>query len=83
MIRFSCTFNPKSHIALVTCKKNRFGLMAEMDRLVMVGHTKDLPGLIFHKRYKGSTHPFYAGFYQKAAKIDTRWADVMDTCIVK
>lgn len=62
---------------------SRFGLMAEMDRLVMVGHTKDLPGLIFHKRYKGSTHPFYAGFYQKAAKIDTRWADVMDTCIVK
>ena len=57
--------------------------MAEMDRIVMVGFTKDLPGLTIHKRYKGSTHPFYAGFYQKAAKIDTRWADVMDTCIVK
>ena len=61
----------------------RFGLLAEMGRMVKVGFIKDLPGLYFHKRFKGSKHPFYAGFYKKAAKIDRKYADVMDTCIVK
>ena len=57
--------------------------MAEMGRVVKVGFIKDLPGLIFHKRFKGSKPPFYAGFYDKAARVDRKYADVMDTCIVK
>ena len=61
----------------------RFGLMAQMGRVVKVGFIKDLPGLYFHKRFKGANHPFYSGFYAKAARIDKKYADVMDTCIVK
>jgi hypothetical protein len=38
---------------------------------------------MFHKRFKGAKHPFYAGFYDKAARIDKKYADMMDTCIVK
>ena len=61
----------------------RFGLMAQMGRVVKVSFIKDLPGLMIHKRFKGAKHPFYKGFYEKAAKIDRKYADIMDTCIVK
>lgn len=61
----------------------KFGLMAQMGRVVKVGFIKDLPLLMFHKRFKGAKHPFYAGFYDKAARIDKKYADMMDTCIVK
>lgn len=60
-----------------------FGKMAEMGRVVKVGFVKDLPGLLFHKRYKGSKHPFYEKIYSKAATINIKLADCMDTCIVK
>ena len=65
----------------VDCPK--FGKMAELCRIVNVGFVKDLPGLMFHKRFKESKHPFYQSVYSKAAKIDNFFADVMDTCIVK
>ena len=61
----------------------RFGKMAELTRIVRVGFTEDLPFLYFHKRFKGSNHPFYKAVYEKAAKIDKELADHMDTCIVK
>mmetsp|Transcript_9149 Transcript_9149/g.11554 ORF Transcript_9149/g.11554 Transcript_9149/m.11554 type:complete len:506 (+) Transcript_9149:115-1632(+) len=61
----------------------RFGKMAELGRVVKVGFVSDIPGLYFHKRYKGSGHPFYEAVYRKAAKINKKFADVMDTCIVK
>jgi hypothetical protein len=60
-----------------------FGKMAEMGRVVKVGFVKDLPGLLFHKRYKGSKHPFYESIYEEAVKINKALADNMDTCIVK
>ena len=60
-----------------------YGKMAEMGRIVKVGFVKDLPGLLFHKRYKGANHPFYDKIYQEAAKINLKLADNMDTCIVK
>ena len=61
----------------------RFGAMAQLGRIVKMGFVQDVPGLYFHKRYKGSGHPFYEAVYAKAAKIDKELADHMDTCIVK
>ena len=57
--------------------------MVELGRLVRVGFIEDLPGLLFHKSFKGSKHPFYETIYEEAAKIDRKFADKMDTCIVK
>ena len=37
----------------------------------------DVDGLYFHKRFKGSGHPFYDKVYKKAAKIDKLLADNM------
>ena len=57
--------------------------MAEMVRLIRSGFVADIPGVYFEKRFKGSKHPFYLAFYQKAAKVNQDFADHMDTCIVK
>lgn len=62
---------------------NRFGKMAEMGQVVKVGFVSDVDGLYFHKRFKGSGHPFYDAVYKKAAGIDKELADNMDTCIIK
>jgi hypothetical protein len=61
----------------------RFGKMAELCRVIKVGFVSDLPGLCIHKRFKGSGHPFYEAVYRKAAKINKKFADQMDTCIIK
>eukprot|EP00536_Pseudo-nitzschia_multiseries_P011545 jgi/Psemu1/326493/estExt_fgenesh1_pg.C_3990008 len=61
----------------------RFGEMAKMGRIVRVGFVSDVPFLYFHKRFKGSGHPFYEEVYRKAAKINKKLADHMDTCIIK
>merc|ERR1719354_854844 len=47
-----------------------FHHMAELGRIVKMGFVKDVPGLYFHKRFKGSGHPFYDIIYEKAAKIN-------------
>ena len=60
-----------------------YGKMVELGRIVKVGFVGDLPGLLFHKRYKGSKHPFYEKIYKEAAKLNQTLADNMDTCIVK
>ena len=57
--------------------------MAEMVRLIRSGYITDIPGVYFHKRFKGSSHPFYKSFYENAAKLNRDLADNMDTCIVK
>ena len=61
----------------------KFGKMAELGRVVKVGFVSDVPFLYFHKRFKGSKHPFYEAVYEKAAKVDKDLADNMDTCIIK
>mmetsp|Transcript_4419 Transcript_4419/g.5110 ORF Transcript_4419/g.5110 Transcript_4419/m.5110 type:complete len:503 (-) Transcript_4419:100-1608(-) len=61
----------------------RFGIMAQIGRIVRVGFVNDVPLLYFHKRFKGSRHPFYEAIYRKAARIDKKLADNMDTCIIK
>lgn len=61
----------------------KFARMAEMARVVVSGFTSDIPGLLFHRRYKGSNHPFYETIYKKAASINVGLADAMDTCIIK
>ena len=62
---------------------SKFGKMAEIGRIVRVGFVPDLPLLYFHKRFKNSGHPFYDAVYEKAAKVNQKLADNMDTCIVK
>jgi len=41
------------------------------------------PWLVPTSFYKGSGHPFYEAVYRKAAKINKKFADNMDTCIIK
>jgi hypothetical protein len=65
----------------VKCPK--YGRMAEMGRIIRVGFVEDVPGLYFHKRFKGSGHPFYKAVYKKAARVNKDLADHMDTCIIK
>ena len=60
-----------------------YGKMAQLGRVVKVGFVSDIPGLLIHRRYKGSGHPFYDKIYEKAATINLKLADHMDTCIVK
>ena len=62
---------------------SEFKLMAQLGQIVRVGFVPDVPGLYFHKRFKGSGHPFYEAVYERAAKINDNLADKMDTCIIK
>ena len=73
---------PKDALYLDT-SHSRFGNMASCGQMVKVGFVSDVDGLYFHKRFKGSGHPFYESVYEKAAKIDKGLADNMDTCIIK
>ena len=59
----------------------RFGIMVQIGRIVKVGFVKDVPLLYFHKRFKGSGHPFYEAVYRKAARIDKELADNVDTWV--
>jgi len=61
----------------------KFGKMAELGRIVRVGFVPEVPGYYFHRHFKGSGHPFYESVYEKAAKINKRFADHMDTCICR
>jgi hypothetical protein len=65
----------------VNCPK--YGLMAELGRIVKVGFVEDVPGLYFHKIFKGSGLPFYEAVYKKAARVNKDLADQVDTCIIK
>jgi len=60
-----------------------FGLMAEVGRFVRVGFVPDLPGLMFEKGFKDAPHEFYRAVYAHASRINQRFADHMDTCIIK
>ena len=60
-----------------------FKLMAQLGQIVRVGFVPDVPGLYFHKRFKGSGHPFYEAVFERASKINENLADKMDTCIIK
>lgn len=60
-----------------------FRAMVEIGMVVRAGFVDDLPGLYFNKRYKAVRQPFFKNVYAHAAKINKRFADHMDTCIVK
>ena len=57
--------------------------MAQLGRVIKVGFVSDVPGLLIHRRYKGSGHPFYDKIYEKAATVNLKLAYHMDTCIVQ
>ena len=64
-------------------KHPRFGKMAELGRIVRVGFVPEVPGYYFHRNFRNSGHAFYEAVYAKAAKIDRRFADGMETCICR
>ena len=64
-------------------KHPRFGKMAELGRIVRVGFVPEVPGYYFHRNFRNSGHAFYEAVYAKAAKIDKRYADGMETCICR
>jgi len=45
--------------------------------------SRDLPGLLFRKRFKDASHPFYKEVYDEAKKVNAELADLIDTCIIK
>ena len=45
--------------------------------------SRDLPGLLFDKKFKDVSHPFYKEVYEEARKLNPEMADMMDTCIIK
>ena len=53
-----------------------------MVALTKCAFNDDLPGLMFEKRFKNVSHPFYPAVYAHAAKVDRRLADTMDCCII-
>ena len=61
----------------------RFGKMAELARIVRVGFAPEVSGFYFHRYFKGSGHPFYESIYAKAAEINKKLADQMDSCICR
>ena len=61
----------------------KFGMMAQVGRIVRAAFVSDLQGIYVNKRYKDSEHPFYRSVYEGAYKVDAELADHMDTCIIK
>jgi hypothetical protein len=61
----------------------KYGKMAQVGRVVKVGFVPRVKGYYFHHTFKGSNHPFYESIYKKAAKINQKFADNMQTCICR
>ena len=57
--------------------------MAEAGRFIRAGFTDDIPGLLFNTSFKQARGDFYEEFYACASSINQKYADHMDTCIVK
>ena len=60
-----------------------FHPLIEMGRYVRTGFLEDLPGVLFARKYKHVNLPFYREVYQEALRIDPKFANEMDTTIVK
>lgn len=62
-----------------------FAAMAELGRFVRVGFVEDTPmtPLLFTVKYKNAKGRFYKIVYNHARRINRKYADEMDTCIVK
>ena len=61
----------------------KFGVAGRLAGYIRAGFTHDLPGLVFNKRFKDASHPFFQEVYSEAKKIDPELADLIDTCIIK
>jgi len=61
----------------------KYGKMAQLGRIVRVGFVPEVKGYYFHHTFKGSNHPFYEAVYRKAAKVNKKFADNMQTCICR
>lgn len=61
----------------------RFGVMAEIGRFVLMGFVEDLPGLVIRRHYHDALMAFHKDVYSHACVVNRRFADHMDTCIVK
>ena len=72
---------PQTREHLAICEL--LGLDRAVVALTKCAFNDDLPGLMFEKRFKNVSHPFYRAVYAHAAKLDRRLADNMDCCIIK
>ena len=61
----------------------RFRVMAELGRFVRAGFVDDLPFLMFNKNYSNAPGEFYKQIYRYAARLNEKFADHMDCCIIK
>ena len=61
----------------------KFGYTAEILRIAFIAFHDDHPCLLFNKSFKNAKHPFYQEVYKAARKINPKFADKLDTCIVK
>lgn len=61
----------------------KFGLMAECNRLIRGVFIDELSCLMFTKSFKDSDHEFYKDVYNAAKRIDNGYCDLMDTCIIR
>mmetsp|Transcript_47779 Transcript_47779/g.147621 ORF Transcript_47779/g.147621 Transcript_47779/m.147621 type:complete len:195 (+) Transcript_47779:759-1343(+) len=64
-------------------ESERFATMAELGRVVRVGFVEDLPWLLVKRRCRGSPVSFFRGVYKYACTVNRKFADSMDTCIIK
>lgn len=61
----------------------RYGLMAEIGRIVRVGFVPEVPGFYFNRKWYNTGHPFYEAVYQHAVTVNKKFANAMDTCICR
>ena len=62
---------------------SKFGKMVELGSIVGVEFIENLNSIHFYSKFKGSGDKFYEAVYAKAAKINHRLADELDTYICR
>lgn len=62
---------------------DEFRSMASMVRYGAYGMMEDLPLLSFDVKYRDAPHPFFRAVYERGAKLNKKFADIMDCCIIK
>jgi hypothetical protein len=61
----------------------KYGNMTELGRIVKVRFVLKVERYYFHRKWKGSGHPFYEAVYRRLVKNNRKMADDMNTCICR
>jgi len=57
--------------------------MASATQVIIAGFTDELPGLLFPTKFRDSPLKFFQAVYKKAVEINPRFAEVLETCVVR